>query len=171
MPTTAASRSGADSQIVEIIGRNWLVSELYRSGVEVARPERDHGIDLIAFVDLDESGSFIGRPIQMKASSRQMFGVWKKHEKFPDLLLAYVWNLSDLPNAVCYCLTFAEANRVADQMGWTKTLAWKDGDGYSTNSPSQRLRSLLEEFAMNSSKWRPKLIASRPRDPATDRAD
>jgi hypothetical protein len=30
-----------DSQIVEIVGRNWLVTELYRSGLEVARPERD----------------------------------------------------------------------------------------------------------------------------------
>jgi len=44
-----------DSQQVEIIGRNWLVSELYRSGLEVARPERDHGIDLIAYLDLDQS--------------------------------------------------------------------------------------------------------------------
>jgi hypothetical protein len=38
-----------DSQTVEIIGRNFLVSQLVRDGVEVARPERDHGIDLIAY--------------------------------------------------------------------------------------------------------------------------
>jgi hypothetical protein len=80
---TEIADTRSDSQIIEIIGRNWLVSELYRSGVEVARPERDHGIDLITFVDLDESGRFVGRPIQMKASSKQMFGVWRRLEKLP----------------------------------------------------------------------------------------
>ena len=39
-----------DKQASSIIGRNWLVSELYLAGIEVARPERDHGIDLIAFL-------------------------------------------------------------------------------------------------------------------------
>jgi hypothetical protein len=75
-----------------------------------------HGIDLIAFVDLDESGTFMGRPIQMKASSQQMFGVWRKHEKFPDLLLAYIWHVTDPPKTVCYCLTFPQAISVAEQM-------------------------------------------------------
>ena len=30
----------------------------------------------------------------MKASSRQGFGIWRKLDKFPDLLLAYIWNLA-----------------------------------------------------------------------------
>ncbi|MGO9603715.1 MAG: hypothetical protein ACLQAT_10020 [Candidatus Binataceae bacterium] len=150
----------ADSQIVEIVGRNWLVSELYRAGVEVARPERDHGIDLIAFVDLDESRRFVSRPIQMKASSRQMFGVWRKHEKFPDLLLAYVWNLSDASQTECYCLSFSEAQRVAEQMGWTKTDSWIKGEGYSTSAPGKRLLSLLEGYQMTPDLWRAKIRTS-----------
>src|SRR5271167_3145453 len=76
----------SDSQVVEITRRNWLLTELYRSGVEVARPEHDDGIYLIAFFDLDESKRFIARPIQMKASSQRMFGVWRRLERFPDLL-------------------------------------------------------------------------------------
>lgn len=37
-----------DSQSVEIIGRNFLVSQLVADGLEVTRPERDRGVDLIA---------------------------------------------------------------------------------------------------------------------------
>lgn len=46
-----------DTQLVELAGRNWLASELLRAGLEVARPERDRGIDLIAYVDLDEGAA------------------------------------------------------------------------------------------------------------------
>ena len=149
-----------DSHIVEIVGRNWLVTELYRSGLEVARPERDHGIDLIAFVDLDESGHFIGRPIQMKASSERSFGIWRKLEKFPDLLIAYVWHVADLPRAVCYCLTYGEAIRLADEMGWTKTGSWTEGGIFVTTAPSERLLQLLGTFKMTPESWLAKVGAS-----------
>ena len=36
-----------DSQQVELIGRNWLISELVRVGLEVATPVRDNGVDLL----------------------------------------------------------------------------------------------------------------------------
>jgi predicted methyltransferase MtxX (methanogen marker protein 4) len=55
-----------DSQTVEIIGRNRLVNELLAAGLEVATPLRDRGIDLIAYVDLDEAiGRFAAFPIQL----------------------------------------------------------------------------------------------------------
>ncbi len=143
----------ADTQIVEIVGRNWLVSELYRSGVEVARPGRDHGIDLIAFVDLDYSGKFVGRPIQLKASTHEVFGVWRKLEKFPDLLVAHVWHVPDPPKTVCYCLTYAEAKSVAQRMGYTETESWTRGGVYVTTRPGEALRALLEEFRMTPERW------------------
>ena len=146
-----------DSQRVEIIGRNWLVTELYRCGLEVARPERDHGIDLIAFLDLDKSGRFIGRPIQMKASSAQSFGVWRKLKKFPGLLIAYVWNLEKPLETACYCLTYDEALAVADLMKWTTTKSWREKDTYVTNSPSQQLVSALDQYKMTADRWRSKL--------------
>ena len=37
-----------DPQQVEIIGRNWLVGEVVRAGLEVADPVRDKGVDLLA---------------------------------------------------------------------------------------------------------------------------
>ena len=99
-----------------------------------------------------ESGTFMGRPIQMKASSQQMFGVWRKHEKFPDLLLAYIWHVTDPPKTECYCLTFPQAISVAEQMKWTKTQSWTQDGAYLTNSPSKQLVLLLEEFKMSLSK-------------------
>ena len=75
-----------DTQVIELLGRNRLVSELLRAGLEVAVPARDRGIDLIAYLDLidpqDEAKDpasagrvqrFAARPIQMKAASQQSF--------------------------------------------------------------------------------------------------
>jgi hypothetical protein len=75
-----------DSQQIEIVGRNFLVNELLRGGVEVARPERDRGVDLIAYLD----SPFCAVPIQMKAATGEVLSVHAKYEKLPDLLLAYV---------------------------------------------------------------------------------
>lgn len=47
-----------DSQVVELLGRNRLIDELLRAGLEVAVPERDRGIDLIAYLDLDPGVNF-----------------------------------------------------------------------------------------------------------------
>ncbi len=32
-----------DTQVTEILGRNWLINELLRAGLEVATPLRDRG--------------------------------------------------------------------------------------------------------------------------------
>lgn len=96
-----------DPQLVELQGRNWLASELMRAGIEVARPERDRGVDLIAYVDLDARiGKFVACPIQMKAATRSVFSLYPKYAKFPGLLLAYVWNLGSPPNTQCFALTY-----------------------------------------------------------------
>src|ERR1700689_2076219 len=98
-----------DAQAVEVIGRNFLVSQLVRDGLQVARPERDRQVDLIAYLDLDESSDrFQAFPIQMEAAAEASFSVIPRHEKFPDLLLAYVWHIHE-PEAACsYGLTYFE---------------------------------------------------------------
>jgi hypothetical protein len=40
---------------VEIVGTAWLVSQFVADGLEVARPERDRGVDLVAYLDRDPS--------------------------------------------------------------------------------------------------------------------
>lgn len=142
---------------MEIIGRNYLVSQLLRDGVEVARPERDRGVDIVAYLDLDDSGGpFTACPIQMKAATNRSFGVARKYEKFSRLLLAYVWGASDPNEATSFCLTFQEAAGVAQEMGWTETASWAR-EGYNTNNPSKRLMSHLEPFRMGPGDWKVKI--------------
>ena len=145
-----------DSQTVEIIGRNCLVSMLVSDGLEVAPPERDRGVDLIAYLDLDEAGRFVACPIQMKAATTASFSLHRKYERIAQLLLAYVW-YADYPDQSCaYALRYSEAKTVADQMGWTDTDSWRRG-GYSTTSPSRRLQALLEPYGMGTGDWRRKI--------------
>jgi hypothetical protein len=136
-----------DTQTVEIIGRNYLVSMLVSDGLEVARPERDRGIDLIAYLDLDETGRFVACPIQMKAPATASFSLSGKYERIAQLLLAYVWYANDPDRACAYALRYNEAKGVADEMGWTRTESWRRG-AYSTTRPSHRLQKLLDPHRM-----------------------
>lgn len=141
-----------DSQTVEIIGRNYLVSRLVSDGLEVARPERDRGVDLIAYLDLNEVGRFVACPIQMKAATTASFSLSAKYERIAQLLLAHVWYANDPNQACAYALRYDEAKTVADQMGWTRTESWRTGV-YSTTRPSLRLQTLLEPYRMGDGDW------------------
>jgi hypothetical protein len=145
-----------DSQTVEIIGRNYLVSMLVSDGLEVARPERDRGIDLIVYLDLDETGRFVACPIQMKAATTASFSLSSKYERIAQLLLAYVWYANDPDQACAYALRYHEAKSVADKMGWTSTESWRRG-AYSTTRPSHRLQMLLDPYRMRAGDWRRKV--------------
>lgn len=148
-----------DSQRVEIAGRNLLVSSMLLGGVEVARPERDRGVDLVAYLDLDAEGSFVACPVQMKASTAKSFGVFRKYEKFSRMLFAFVWNVDDMKNVEMFCLTWWEAIEVVHRMGWAATESWETGGGYSTTRPSGRLLDMLEPHRMQPDRWKAKVKA------------
>jgi hypothetical protein len=149
-----------DSQVIELLGRNRLIDELLRAGLEVALPIRDRGIDLIAYADTGEGvTTFAARPIQMKAASGQSFSINAKYDAFPGLILAYVWNISDGNKTVTYALTHGEAVAVADQMGYTKTDSWKTGS-YSCNRIGVKLGKLLEQYCMTPEKWRARIAGT-----------
>jgi hypothetical protein len=143
-----------DSQVVELLGRNRLTDEILRSGLEVAHPSRDRGIDLIAYADIDTNvPSFIARPIQMKAASTQSFGINKKYEKFPNLLIAFVWNLARGSNEVeTFALSYQEAVIFASNMGYTSSPSWGTGS-YTTTRPGVKLRDLLAPYRMTPARW------------------
>lgn len=152
-----------DTQTVELLGRHRLADELILAGLEVAYPARDRGIDVIAYADLDErAGRFVACPIQMKASSGRRFGVYRKYSKFSEILLAYVWNLQSPDDAETFALTYAEAEAVAEEMGWTNTTSWTEKGGYSS-VPSARLMELLQPYRMTPDRWYEKvtLLTSR----------
>ena len=142
-----------DSKLVELIGRNWLTAELLHVGLEVATPVRDRGIDLIAYADLGVAvDRFVARPIQLKAATGRSFSIGRKYEKFPGLLLAYVWGLNNLTSTRCYLMSHEESLAIGDAMGWTKTASWKKGY-YVSNSPSEKLIDLLAPYLATPDTW------------------
>ncbi len=151
-----------DTQVIELIGRNCLSSELLRDGLEVAVPARDRGIDLIAYADLfSRVERFIARPIQMKAASEESFSIDRKYERVADLIVAYVWHIHDPDTTVTYALTYKEALIVARKC-WARarSASWKRGR-YSTSRPSQKLRGLLEPYRMTEGKWWEKITGTK----------
>lgn len=149
-----------NSQIVELIGRNYLVSELLKAGFEVASPLRDRGVDLIAYMDIDEDiDQFVGIPIQLKAASKRTFSIHRKYNKFPNLIMAYVWDLASTEfQPTIYALSQAEAVAVGDAMGYTKTASWQVKGSYDQTQPSKRLIEHLKPYEMSSDTWRRKLL-------------
>jgi hypothetical protein len=155
-----------DSQIVELAGRNWLMSQLLQAGLEVAKPERDRGIDLVVYLDLDKAvGDFIACPVQIKSASARSFGLNPKYKRFPRLLLVQIWHVKESHKTEAFAMTYDEALSVARKMGWTKTASWKTGAGtgkrgYSVHTVSDdgRLWTLLEPFKMNPKKWKHKIV-------------
>ena len=143
-----------DSQAIELLGRNRLVSEMIRAGLEVAFPIRDRGIDLIVYADRSSSSQeFSAIPIQMKGASKKSFSIDKKYEKIPRLLIAYVWGIeSDVHET--FVLTYSEALKIATDMGYTKTDAWIINEYYAVPTPGKKLESKLREFQMTQEKWR-----------------
>jgi hypothetical protein len=151
-----------DTQIVELAGRNRLAGELQRAGIEVARPERDHGIDLIAYLDRER---FCARPIQMKAASRENFDIHRRYSEFPELMLVFVWDI-DQPVSRYFALSYGDAESVAHEMGWTATASWR-GEiasgraGYGTRKVGSKLRELLDRYEVKQpEQWKERLFAS-----------
>ena len=146
----------SESQRVEVLGRNLLVTELLRDGLEVAMPLRDRGIDLIAYLDL-EVENFLACPIQMKAASSRTFSIDAKYARFPNLLLVHVWHVAGDETPVFYAMSYAEALDVAAAKGWTMTSSWTDRGYYANNQPGAELVSLLERHRMTRGRWATKI--------------
>jgi len=148
-----------DTQIVELVGRHRLMNELLRDGLEVAAPVRDRGVDVIAYADLTaQVARFAAKPIQMKAFSAAGFSVAAKYSRISDLLMAYVWHVNERSSAVTYALTYADAVKIGETMGWTETSSWKDGGAYSTTKPSERLKTQIEPFRVIPGRWKSLVI-------------
>lgn len=144
-----------DTQVVELMGRHRQMNELLRDGLEVAAPARDRGVDVIAYADLSvQVAKFSAKPIQMKAFSTAGFSVATKHSRISDLLMAYVWHVNEQSPAITYALSYADAVKVAEEMGWTKTTAWTSGGVYTTTRPSERLIVLIDPFRVVPGRWR-----------------
>jgi hypothetical protein len=151
-----------DTQLIEIFGRNRLINDLLLSGVEVATPARDRGVDLIAYVDLDEQiGRFTAVPIQIKAATERSFSIDRKYAKFPDLLFAFVWGIGRPETAIIYVLSYSECVGIGESMGWLRTDSWVQRGKYTTTAPSERLIRLLARYEVHSGTWKSQIASAR----------
>lgn len=160
-----------DKQQIEILGRQRLIEQLIRSGVEVAMPIRDRGTDLIAYVERDDvdgrgtGASFAAVPIQMKSAIHRSFCVHTKYRRTSSLLLVYVWHVREGVPSEFFALDYPEACDIARTQGWTHTKSWAKG-GYTTTRPSQELVERLQAFRMDGPSWRAKVRAVARRQAA-----
>jgi hypothetical protein len=149
-----------DTQIVEIEGVNWLIVELMKVGIEVARPVRDRGVDLVVYNER-KGNELVAKVIQVKASSAEAFSIDDKYEKIKGLLIVYIWNLESKP--IAYALSYQEVLSIARKMEWLETESWKNGR-YSTSKPNEKLKELLDEHKMDDKeKWFSKLFEDEKR--------
>lgn len=132
-----------DTQQIEIIGKNLLVSACVSDGLEVAEPIRDKGIDLVVFDDVD---GFRAYPVQLKAGANKHFSIDQKYVKFTNMLMAYTWKSADPIEAELYVMRYEDAVDIAQQMGWTTTNSWVDGGYYTSNNPSEKLLRLVAPY-------------------------
>jgi hypothetical protein len=156
----------ADTQITELAGRHYLISQLLAGGVEVATPVRDHGIDLIAYIDrMETTGQFFACPIQLKANEEARFGLYRKHEKFPNLLMVYAWNVSSSAPEL-YALTYGEAFKLLQDRGHTDTKSWNELGGWSLKV-NETWRNLLSTYRMEPEDWARKILRMSKSQPTT----
>ena len=82
-----------DCRCVETIARSYLINELVRSGIEVAQPLQDVGIDLLAYLDRESpDGHSRAWPLQLKANYDESFSVDKKYADIPSLIIVFAWH-------------------------------------------------------------------------------
>jgi hypothetical protein len=139
----AVSLPAQDTQQVEVVGRAYLTAALTRDGIEVARPERDSGIDLIAFL----REPWRATPIQLKAFSKPGFSHLPKYETQSELRMVYAW--LDQPQPTFYVLTWAQADEVVDAGNYKRDA----GGRWITSNASAALRQQLAPFRVNPGSW------------------
>lgn len=149
----------SDAQLTEIAGKHLLISRLVAAGFEVAQPLRDKGIDLLVYRDGEGGKDFAAYPIQLKASSHESFSLDRKYERFPRLLIAYVWNVQAPERSDVYALTFNDALQVLEKKGYAKADSWTKKGYYFVRSAGPELKKMLEPYKMTTERWQQKLQA------------
>jgi hypothetical protein len=147
------SRVSTDSQVVELVGMNALISELLLAGLELASPLRDRGVDLIAYTDLaSQTAKFSAVPLQVKVASHRSFTIDRKYERISNLVLVYAWNVIEPSSIEFYAMSYRQALTVADEFGYTESPSWKRGK-YTNTAPKAELIARMQEFRMTRSTW------------------
>jgi hypothetical protein len=147
----------------ELLGKFWLSSQLTRSGVEIANPTRDIGVDLIAYgADLTWS-----LPVQLKVINSGGLRVDTKY-LHKNLCLVYVLlgqrdggGLTTRAETAAYLLTPEQAWALPSRMGRKFDPEWNNY--YLFGRIPKRLIQLLDsEFRVDCGRWAERLGAVAP---------
>lgn len=155
-PRSAMAEPMADKQVIEIAARNQLISALVAAGLEVARPERDHGVDLVAYLDVDSTTErFVAVPIQLKGSAGHGVSFWHKYRKFYGMLTVIAWDVL-APSPSFFAFVQPEIEALAAAMGWDSKESWtKPAGGWHATSPGAKLTALVAEHRVSTpDEWR-----------------
>ncbi|MFE7299875.1 hypothetical protein [Streptomyces sp. NPDC057579] len=150
-----------DTGATEVLGRSWLTTELIRSGVEVARPERDIGVDLITYT----SGATWMLPIQLKTVGLNGLTVFRKYVEEPVALVYVLLGDRDGGSAgrdetTAYLMTPEEAWALPTALGQKI-----DPDFHTTYRFSSLTRALVEKLEAHRVRpgtWRERLARLAP---------
>jgi hypothetical protein len=166
-----------DAQTIALLGRDRVIEQLHRAGLEVALPRRDHGIDVIAYVDKEEA--FQALPIQVKSSAGFRWVVNQKYGSFAEIVIAFALHLADEEKAVVYVLPHTENRAIAERLGLTQRAAtWlrpkraAQGGYIWIDRPTPDLMAELKPHRASSDLWRSLVlrgIRTRPRRRAEHR--
>ncbi len=134
------------SNIIEVLGRNHLIAQLIEDGVHAAIPLWDHGVDLVAY-HTDKA-----RPLQLKVSAADRWGVYKKYEDVVGLLMVHIWNVKSSSDVEIYAMSYRDAVEILNTTStyatsgtWTKELGH-----YDISPVPKKLRDKLKKFRMGS---------------------
>jgi len=141
-----------DNFALEVVGKNWLVSELLKAGFQTAVPSYDKGIDLIAFRPPNKNEMLKAVPLQLKVSKNEVFSLNSKYSECRGLLLVYIWHTLG-PHTECFALRYNEAFKIMQERGYTRTASWKVEGEYTTNKPSAELKKTLKLYKCGPNRW------------------
>ncbi len=96
----------------------------------------------------------------MKAFTQESFSLDRKYERFPSLLIAYVWNVNAGEGGEVYLLSFEQALKVMDAKGYSRTDSWTKNGYYFVRKAGKELKELLKPFRMQLQNRREKISAA-----------
>jgi hypothetical protein len=150
------------AQVVETTRRSGIrifESQVREAGLQLVEPQKKNGIDYFICCETHADHGRVSFPVKLKTSVHEVFSLYKKEAKIPQLLVAYVWHAREPKDSEVYALTYDEALQIVKSKPYFTSKSWKDEGGYSVTHAGAELKGLLKEYRMTPKKWRQRLQA------------
>lgn len=137
---------------IELLGRHWLATQLLHAGIDLAQPDRDAGVDLIAYPT--DFSWFC--PIQLKTASVNGVTMWEKYVGKPLAVVYVLLGAADggpatRPETRAYALPPADAWDLPRRCG--RTYDPVNHGTYRFPAVTARLQQELQLYAVTTDLW------------------